>query len=368
VLDGAELSVERSPSYSASIQRIVKHSQRDFPGLTSKHLFNPLDDAVFHGDFKLFDDRLRWFKNINSTELETQRQVMYLWAELTALNRQSRHASSLVDIPRPPPVQCPSRQQLVSFSADDAGVSVSLGLGKYLRENALGAKLVVSKCTTAAPAVTASRKPSADRGTATPKPDGAAPACSPDPSSRLYLDASSVQVVQGGHGISLQFPPIDQVQMLGPRISKVAPYALELMGCPDVAAGAPTEYVFVASVAKKPAAEADGPPPALIADSRVLVADKGRTGLAAVVVQAAGKTNLKLAVRNATVVSLTDDAGKPLVRNNAAWDVADGGRYLLTLRNLSESALVQLELGSQAPNTPKATPLASTELRVDAKN
>lgn len=372
VLDGTELSTTRTPSYEEGITRISQSNHRDFPGLTPDILTNHLDDYAFHGDFKSFAKQLTPLAAEGTNPLELQREAMYVWSELIALNRQTRFANSVVDVPRPPAIEWPPADQLVAYTSDAKGVTVSLGLGKNMRADAIDARLILGPCPTPKPvaaprAVPAASTPKSAKKPAAKTEAAPTPPCQPASSPASVIQASSVTPSKDGRAIALQFPPVDQIQGLSSSATKLAPYSVALRNYPGAsAAPAPPPYVFVAAIPAKPdAADKSGDTAAsLVPESRVIVADKDRKGRIAFVVQGGDKTDLKVLV-HASVVSFADDAGKAVTHKGTAWDVADAVRYVLSLENLSESAVVQIELVSQPDKAKKSASLFSTEIRVE---
>ncbi|MBN9694433.1 MAG: hypothetical protein J0L85_01390 [Zoogloea sp.] len=375
VLDGTELSTHRTPSYWQGLEAISKGHEYAFDRkLTPGVLENHLNDFAFHGDFQSFVTQLQPLAAAGITDLERQREMMYVWAELIALNRQSRFANSVIDVPRPADMEWPVAEQLVAYTSDNKGVSVTLGLGKNLRAEAIDARLVLGACAVSAavPAKLASApvvKPGttsrAKVATAKLAEHTAAP-CRTEPMRAAMLQASSVTTSKDGRTVALQFPPVAQIQSLDASATTLLPYGVVLQGLPGAsAAAAPPTYVFVAAIPPRAAPDkSDELAVAIVPDGAIIRANKDDEGSIGFTVQAADKKDLKILVRG-FVTSFKDSVDKVVPRKGAGWMVADGGHYVLGLKNLTPSADVRIELVSQPDASKKPTLLHQADFRVE---
>lgn len=375
VLDGTELSTHRTPSYWQGLEAISKGHEYAFDRkLTPGVLENHLNDFAFHGDFESFVNQLKPLAASGIEPLELQREMMYVWAELIALNRQSRFANSVIDVPRVAEMEWPVAEQLVAYSSDNKGVSVTLGLGKNLRAEAIDARLVLGACAASAtvPARLASTpvvKPgttSRAKVAAAKLAEPTAAPCRTEPMRAAMLQASSVTTSKDGRTVALQFPPVAQIQSLDASATTLLPYGVVLQGLPGAsAAAAPPAYVFVAAIPPKAAPDkSDELTVAIVPDGSIVRANKDDEGSIGFTVQAADKKDLKILVRG-FVTSFKDSVDKVVPRKGAGWMVADGGHYVLGLKNLTPSADVRIELVSQPDASKKPTLLHQADFRVE---
>ncbi|MFT3803842.1 MAG: hypothetical protein QM766_21835 [Burkholderiaceae bacterium] len=362
VKDGSELTAKRSPSYDEGLKAIVRGSRTNFPYMSEELLKNHLDDYAFHGDFGEFERHLRPYARPGITDLELRREIMYKWAELIALNRQSRYASSLVDLPWPSPLRWPARDQLVAYTSTDKGVTVSLGNGDNLRAQVVTATLAVKKCLPEPPAP----KHKGAKKHLAENPANPDPPCKTSGDPSRSIQASDIQVAKDGRSLIVTFPPLDRTTSLKDQ-ARFLPHSIKLSSTPNaVNVSRSREYTFEAVAEKKLDPDPDDSKVSAIKpDSRIIIADKSRKGRVSFYIQGGGKDGLRLEVSNATIVTINDEDGKQLARKQSSWEVKDGGRYSMSLENLSESAVVQLSLASQPATAKKATALATSELRVE---
>lgn len=358
VLDGSELSAERTPSYEDDIATVLRGRTRTFRNLTSKELMHPLDDHAYHGDFKAFSAILDGLKSEETTPLEFQREKMYLWSQLVALNRRSRYAHSLVDVPRPPPTTWPDQGQMVVYTSDAKGLTVTLGLGNHLRPNEIDARLQLAECTQP-PA-----KPERSKKTGKVQPETSS--CTLSQPTQLQVQPSSIMAAGAGQSLVLQFPLLEPVQSQGGRVRTFLPHAvlLSLLGDSNSANVVAYPIVGQAKIKPVPDSKPAEPAPALHLESAVVVANPLRHGRLAFVVQGGGKRDLKVQVRG-SVMAITDDNLKPVGRSGLHWDVVDGGRYVLSLENLSPSVPIRLELLSVPADRTKVASLDVVEARIE---
>ena len=375
VLDGTELSTHRTPSYWQGLEAISKGHEYAFDRkLTPGVLENHLNDFAFHGDFESFVNQLKPLAASGIEPLELQREMMYVWAELIALNRQSRFANSVIDVPRVAEMEWPVAEQLVAYSSDNKGVSVTLGLGKNLRAEAIDARLVLGTCSASAavPAKLVSTPVFKPRSTSRAKvttaklAESTASPCRTEPMRAAMLQASSVTTSKDGRTVALQFPPVAQIQSLDASATTLLPYGVVLQGLPGAsAAAAPPAYVFVVAIPPKAAPDkSDELTVAIFPDGSIVRANKDDEGSIGFTVQAADKKDLKILVRG-FVTSFKDSVDKVVPRKGAGWMVADGGHYVLGLKNLTPSADVRIELVSQPDASKKPTLLHQADFRVE---